>query len=522
MDLLTWNFSESGHGKGVADGIGGSVKRTLDKQVAYGRSITNGNEAFEILKSVSKRIIFFVEESEIQMVQSNLPVLLKAIPGTLQLHQVVAFPDLQYLQHRVLSCFCQIDKGEVCQCFELKKHLLPDLTINKIPDNVILSTSNTSNLVDTENISGCIPHDSNSVDLTQIPSHDSISVNEMPGNVIPIPSTSNTSNLVDTENLASCILPRDSTLVDLIQVPPHDTITVDLTQIPDVSNIYKTQENYDELGDLYNFENISELADTDIPDLSINNIAGRAWLDYFLRRHKDKLSLRKPLGTSQTRVQGFNRSAVNEFFDILEIEYAKTQFPPDRIYNVDETGLTVVQSKIPYVIGRKGKRQIGALTAAERGSLMTIVCAMSAGGTLIPPMMIFPRKFFSDVLMKGAPPGAIGKVHPSEWIQLNLFTDWFNHFLDKTNPTAESPILLILDGHYSHTRNLEILEVARGRHVVIVSLPPHTTHRLQPLDRTFMGALKTYPHILIAFPQNSETSQHGRIIWEGLLEKHYR
>ncbi|GBP81126.1 hypothetical protein EVAR_88224_1 [Eumeta japonica] len=50
MDLLTWNFSESGHGKGVADGIGGSVKRTLDKQVAYGRSITNGNEAFEILK----------------------------------------------------------------------------------------------------------------------------------------------------------------------------------------------------------------------------------------------------------------------------------------------------------------------------------------------------------------------------------------------------------------------------------------------------------------------------------------
>ncbi|GBP76354.1 hypothetical protein EVAR_52996_1 [Eumeta japonica] len=87
---------------------------------------------------------------------------------------------------------------------------------------------------------------------------------------------------------------------------------------------------------------------------------------------------------------------------------------------------------------------------------------------------------------------AISKVHPSGWIQLNLFINWFNHFLDKTNPTAESPILLILDGHYSHTRNLEILEVARERHVVIVSLPPHTTHRLQPLNRTFMGAFKTY------------------------------
>ncbi|GBP18462.1 Modular serine protease [Eumeta japonica] len=204
-----------------------------------------------------------------------------------------------------------------------------------------------------------------------------------------------------------------------------------------------------------------------IPNIFRNNIAGRAWLDHFLRRHKDKLSLRKALGISQGRVQDFNRSAVNEFFDILEIEYVKTQFPPDRIHNVDETALTVVQPKIP-VIGRKGKRQIGALTAVERGSLMTIVCAMSAGGTFIPPMMIFPRKKFSDVLMKGLV------------------------LLAKSIRRAESPILLILDGHYSHTRNLEILEVARERHVVIVSLPPYTTHRLQPLDRTFMGALKTY------------------------------
>ncbi|GBP33771.1 hypothetical protein EVAR_25372_1 [Eumeta japonica] len=81
---------------------------------------------------------------------------------------------------------------------------------------------------------------------------------------------------------------------------------------------------------------------------------------------------------------------------------------------------------------------------------------------------------------------AIGKVHPSGWNQLNLFTDWFNHFLDKTNPTAESPMLLIFDGHYSHTHNLEILEVARERRRHRESTT-HTTHRLQPLDRTFMA-----------------------------------
>ncbi|CAB3251790.1 unnamed protein product [Arctia plantaginis] len=94
--------------------------------------------------------------------------------------------------------------------------------------------------------------------------------------------------------------------------------------------------------------------------------------------------------------------------------------------------------------------------------------------------------------MKGAPLGTIGKVHPSGWIQSNLFIEWFRHFIEKTNPSEASPVLLIFDGHYSHTRNLEIIELARENHVTIISLPPHTTHKLQPLDKTFMGALKSH------------------------------
>ena len=52
--------------------------------------------------------------------------------------------------------------------------------------------------------------------------------------------------------------------------------------------------------------------------------------------------------------------------------------------------------------------------------------------------------------------------------------------------------MLILDGHYSHTRNLDVIIKAREHHVTLVCLPPHTTHKLQLLDRTFMGPLKAY------------------------------
>jgi hypothetical protein len=53
-------------------------------------------------------------------------------------------------------------------------------------------------------------------------------------------------------------------------------------------------------------------------------------------------------------------------------------------------------------------------------------------------------------------------------------------------------MLLVLDGHYSHTRNLDLIKLAKENHVCIISLPPHSTHKLQPFDKTFMGPLKAY------------------------------
>ena len=92
--------------------------------------------------------------------------------------------------------------------------------------------------------------------------------------------------------------------------------------------------------------------------------------------------------------------------------------------------------------------------------------------------------------MKGAPPGAVGKANPSGWISDEIFTEWMHHFISQVNPSKDRPIMLILDGHSSHTRNLNTIQLAREHGVVLVSIPPHTSHKLQPLDRSFMGPLK--------------------------------
>jgi hypothetical protein len=51
---------------------------------------------------------------------------------------------------------------------------------------------------------------------------------------------------------------------------------------------------------------------------------------------------------------------------------------------------------------------------------------------------------------------------------------------------ANEPILLIYDGHGSH-ETLELLRHAKANNIILLSLPPHTTHRLQPLDVGVFG-----------------------------------
>jgi len=59
-------------------------------------------------------------------------------------------------------------------------------------------------------------------------------------------------------------------------------------------------------------------------------------------------------------------------------------------------------------------------------------------------------------------PGTVHACHPSGWIQSKIFSQWFLHFIKHTKPTKEDPVILVLDGHYSHTRNLEVLLLERN------------------------------------------------------------
>lgn len=222
-----------------------------------------------------------------------------------------------------------------------------------------------------------------------------------------------------------------------------------------------------------------------------NKLAGIDWLKGYMKRHSN-LSLRKPENTSLARTLGFNKQNVEEFQKNLSEVLDKYKFHPENILNLDETGvMTVIQA--PNVVARKGSKQVGQVVSGERGTLVTMVCTVTAAGNTIPPAFIFPRSRMHDSLMSGAVPGSLGLANSpkSGWITNELFLKVLEHVAKHTRSSIDLPILLIMDNHESHC-NLDVIQYARNNGIVILTIPPHCSHRLQPLDVSILGPFKRH------------------------------
>ena len=222
-----------------------------------------------------------------------------------------------------------------------------------------------------------------------------------------------------------------------------------------------------------------------------SKMAGTKWYYSFMKRHPH-LSLRQPENVSVARVKGFNKQNVMHFFDALQKIVDDNELNALRIYNVDESGISTVQKKSPKIIGEKGKPRIGQLATGERGVNTTAVCCCSASGQFVPPMLIFKRMRNCIDLKTGAPEGSLVEVSETGYINSDLFIKWLRHFIKFVKPSAEEKVLLVLDGHSTHSKNLEAINLAKENGVIILQLPGHTTHRLQPLDVAVFKPLQLY------------------------------
>ncbi|KAJ8566207.1 hypothetical protein ON010_g6916 [Phytophthora cinnamomi] len=157
----------------------------------------------------------------------------------------------------------------------------------------------------------------------------------------------------------------------------------------------------------------------------------------------------------------------------------------DMLPNCDETGIDP-QGGVPVkVIAAHGARNVSIRRGSNRENT-SVLMEVSGTGVLIPPLFIFKGKGRKAPfnLLHGAPGGVT--LSPNAFVDTVIFSDWIDHFAKHIPPRR--PVLLVLDNHRSHIA-LGVRQKCLNNGIHLLSLPPHCTHVMQPLDA---GSFRTF------------------------------
>ena len=101
-------------------------------------------------------------------------------------------------------------------------------------------------------------------------------------------------------------------------------------------------------------------------------------------------------------------------------------------------------------------------------------------------MIIFDAKNLKHAWTNNEVPGAKYGLSDNGWINTDLFEGWLvEHFVVNAVPGR-----LLLHGHSTHYQP-DVVHFAKDHNIVMLCLPPHTTHEAQPLDCGVFKPLKT-------------------------------
>ena len=233
-----------------------------------------------------------------------------------------------------------------------------------------------------------------------------------------------------------------------------------------------------------------------------DGIPGDGWYRWFQKRHPE-LTLRAAQVLSTSRAKGLCKENVHNFYSNLRVLYTLHNYPPERIWNCDESGVQAGRNGDALVISQRGARQVQKIIPDEREWLSVLVC-VNAARSAIPSFYIFKGKRFRQNYIERCESGATMAMQGralmtsylySAWMTSYLFSAWISHFnksineVDGISPSQRH--LLVLDGHGSHV-TIAVAKLAQEAGLDIVTLPVHTSHSLQPLDVSVFSPFKSY------------------------------
>lgn len=127
-----------------------------------------------------------------------------------------------------------------------------------------------------------------------------------------------------------------------------------------------------------------------------------------------------------------------------------------------------------------------------RQEWITAIECISAAGVAVPPLIIFKAKHTNTAwIPQNTPLDWRFSTSNSGWTSDSHAYEWISTVFEPTTRPADPALhrLLILDGHGSHI-TAKVIAHCMEHAIDLLVLPPHTSHKLQPLDVSVFSPLK--------------------------------
>ena len=245
--------------------------------------------------------------------------------------------------------------------------------------------------------------------------------------------------------------------------------------------------------------------------LSLNNpvkskdALSNSWFYDFLKRWPD-LNIVKPQKLAMARAKCASKENLDDYFRELGTFLNNNDLHnhPERIYNVDESGVSTEHSPPKIVCAKEAAAQ--SVTSPKTYNV-TISGGGSALGNHIPPYYVFQSKRWSNELLDGAAAGSDGEMSRKGWSNSAVFYNYLEHhfvtYTSITDTQGDQKTLILYDGHKSHEQ-LTLTDWAKKHNVILFVLPPHSSHLTQPLDIGVFGPFKfMYNHECKVYTKNN-------------------
>lgn len=216
-----------------------------------------------------------------------------------------------------------------------------------------------------------------------------------------------------------------------------------------------------------------------------------SWVTRFYARQQKDLTSRWSSAMDAVRHKADNSERYSRYFDYLYAKMKEYNVLPEQVYNMDEKGFAIGQlNKSKRVFSKRHYESGRSRSHTQDGNRewVTILAAICADGSYLPPSIIYAGKtnHIQGRWVDAIEPGK-HVVHftstPSGWTNDDVGVAWleqvFNRYTKQKARRAWR--FLIIDGHGSHISK-DFLDYCDKNRILVMIFPPHSTHRLQPLD----------------------------------------